>query len=452
MAAYIRRMPIAHCIALVCLVAPLSATEQEGSPTPPPNADTNWPAAEPLFIGESLEGWTIYGGPASYQLVGGELRGSGDAARNAFLVSPSDWSDFLLEVEVLIEKGNSGVQIRSRAEPGPDGSPLKGRVVGAQIEIEMTNRRWSGGLYDEGRAGWLDDLSESEPARAAFHPGEWNQYRIECRGDRARTWVNGVPCADYAPLADKRGRIAFQVHSGGTVIRWRNARIAAAPTVPAITSGANQPMDAAAILTAIAALPTEAATRSTVSGLESAILSADVAGLTAAQDQFATIYSDAAQGEARRILALEAIARIPAPARNDHTRELTFQSVELSCLPGQMRWNRSTFRCAPGTPLRFTMENPDSLQHNLMLCAPGSLSEIGVKGDLMNQSADGKAREYIPSSPKVLAAMGLIDPGTSGTMWCFAPTKAATYPLVCAYPGHWRTMNGKLQVIENPSG
>ena len=38
---------------------------------------------------------------------------------------------------------------------------------------------------------WLDDLSEDGAARAAFRPGEWNHYRIECLGPWIRTWVNG---------------------------------------------------------------------------------------------------------------------------------------------------------------------------------------------------------------------------------------------------------------------
>jgi azurin len=64
----------------------------------------------------------------------------------------------------------------------------------------------------------------------------------------------------------------------------------------------------------------------------------------------------------------------------------------------------------------------------------------------MGQTADGKAREFVPDSPKVLAVMGLVSPGRSKSMWFIAPIKPATYPYVCTYPSHWRTMNGKMKV------
>ena len=32
------------------------------------------------------------------------------------------------------------------------------------------NRMWTAGIYDEGRRGWLNDLSKNEAARKAFKP------------------------------------------------------------------------------------------------------------------------------------------------------------------------------------------------------------------------------------------------------------------------------------------
>ncbi len=141
--------------------------------------------------------------------------------RNSFLASPRDYADFILEVEVKIEVGgNSGIQIRSHLDTAND------RVFGYQIEIDPSGRAWSGGLYDEGRRDWLDSNEGKEEARAAFRPGEWNQYRIECRGDHIRSWVNGVPCADFHDQVDASGRLAFQVHGGQKAdVWWRNLRI-----------------------------------------------------------------------------------------------------------------------------------------------------------------------------------------------------------------------------------
>jgi hypothetical protein len=99
-------------------------------------------------------------------------------------------------------------------------------MVGYQIEVDSSTRAWSGGLYEQGRRGWLQNLATNEPARKAFKPGEWNHYRIVCVGDSIRTWVNGVAAADYRDSMDLEGVIALQVHSGRNVrVAWRNIRI-----------------------------------------------------------------------------------------------------------------------------------------------------------------------------------------------------------------------------------
>ena len=82
----------------------------------------------------------------------------------------------------------------------------------------------------------------------------------------------------------------------------------------------------------------------------------------------------------------------------------------------------------------------------LLLVAPGALSEIGVAADKLGEGPEGKRRQFVPDSPKVLQVMGLVAPGQSMQLWFFAPDKPGTYPLVCTYPGHWRLMNGKLKV------
>jgi 3-keto-disaccharide hydrolase len=161
-------------------------------------------------------------GQAEFSFADGILTGTGrNLARNSFLASPRTYADFELQAEIWIaEGGNSGIQIRSHIDP--DGS----RVFGYQIEIDTSERAWSGGLYDEGRRGWLDNLEDQPQARAAFKNGAWNHYRIVCRGDSIRSWVNGVPCADFHDDADAQGYLAFQVHSGKqAIVKWRNLRL-----------------------------------------------------------------------------------------------------------------------------------------------------------------------------------------------------------------------------------
>jgi hypothetical protein len=175
-----------------------------------------------LFPKGSLDGFTIEGGDGKFEWdhATNELHGWGATGRNTFLMTKKQWSDFVFEVELKINnEGNSGVQFRSHI--GTSGS-----VFGYQMEVDPSDRSWSGGIYDEGRRGWIGDLSDNPEGRAAFKRGEWNHYRIEARGPWLRTWVNGVPCAEIFDDLDSAGHIALQIHSGGTTdMRWRNARI-----------------------------------------------------------------------------------------------------------------------------------------------------------------------------------------------------------------------------------
>lgn len=186
----------------------------------PPADETGF---EPLFNGETLEGWHKEGGEATYAVEDGCIVGRVGPGPNTFLCTDETFSDFIFKAEVKLDvPGNSGIQFRSHVRDN-------GRVYGYQCEIDPSSRAWSGGIYDEGRRGWLYPLEGHEEARKAFKLDDWNEYVIKAKGNRLQTWVNGVPCADYVDTgdeADSEGFIALQVHSGKQgQIRWRNLRI-----------------------------------------------------------------------------------------------------------------------------------------------------------------------------------------------------------------------------------
>ncbi|OUU91139.1 MAG: hypothetical protein CBC35_10260 [Planctomycetes bacterium TMED75] len=168
---------------------------------------------------EGLDGWTTVGGRAQFVREGDLLRGLDSGSRNTFLMSDRVFGDFILEGEVMIESGNSGWQIRSHLAQAGD---LKSRLRGYQIEVDPSARGWSGGLYDEGRRGWIHPMTAETDAPSPFNRAGWNHYRIEAIGPRIRAWVNGTACADVVDLADLSGSIALQVHSGDCRVQWRN--------------------------------------------------------------------------------------------------------------------------------------------------------------------------------------------------------------------------------------
>jgi hypothetical protein len=169
------------------------------------------------------------------QLVGSSVPNTA----NSFLCTKRDYADFILELEFKVHASlNSGVQVRSQCFDEARAVELNGRkykipvgrVHGYQVEIDPSARAWTGGIYDEGRRGWLNDLKNNEPARKAFKPGDWNKFRIECRGDSIKTWLNDVPAADLKDAVTPAGFIALQVHGVGArqeplEVRFRNLRL-----------------------------------------------------------------------------------------------------------------------------------------------------------------------------------------------------------------------------------
>lgn len=105
-----------------------------------------------------------------------------------------------------------------------------GRVHGYQVEIDATDRLWSGGIHDEARRGWLGGFVKLEATQKAFKQNDWNKFRIECQGDSIKTWLNGVPAAELKDSVTPTGFIGLQVHGVGKLeepleVRFRNLRI-----------------------------------------------------------------------------------------------------------------------------------------------------------------------------------------------------------------------------------
>jgi hypothetical protein len=184
---------------------------------------------KPLFNGKNLDGWKQLGGKALYKVEGGAIVGTTvNNTPNSFLVTTQEYGDFELELDLLLtEPMNSGIQFRSLSKPDYQ----NGRVHGYQMEIDPTDRGWSGGIYDEGRRDWLTFPEANPEAKKAFKMGEWNKYRIEAVGNHIRTFINGVPVSYLIDDMTPKGFIALQVHSiyadmkEGMQIKWKNIRI-----------------------------------------------------------------------------------------------------------------------------------------------------------------------------------------------------------------------------------
>jgi len=170
--------------------------------------------APQLFNGQDLTGWN--GNRQLWSVENGEIVGkSAGLKNNEFLVSELSAVDFKLSLEVKLigNEGNSGIQFRSAARD--DSS-----VEGFQADV---GAGWWGKLYEEHGRGLLWDQS----GEAHVKLGEWNRYEIEAQGTRVKTWINGQLCVDLDDAQGKRrGIFALQLHSGGaTEVRFRDLKL-----------------------------------------------------------------------------------------------------------------------------------------------------------------------------------------------------------------------------------
>ena len=125
--------------------------------------------------------------------------------------------------------------------------------------------------------------------------------------------------------------------------------------------------------------------------------------------------------------------------------------LRLGVLPGQLKFDLATLTVAPGQLVEIVFVNSDQMQHNFLLGASGSLEAIGTAADRLAQSPNAIAQQYVPEIPQVLFATKLLEPGQTVTFQFKAPAEAGQYPYVCTFPGHWRLMNGVLNVVA-PAG
>ena len=202
----------------------------------------------PLFNGKDLSGWRNPYPFGEATVEDGEIHLMAD--KKFFLVTEKKYSDFRLSVEIHLPDGpaNSGVMFRCHVD-----EDAKKKVFGYQAECDGSDRRWSGGLYDESRRGWIwpstegrsEDqfLEHAEESKAFFQKPEianalnrngWNRFVVTCRKDLITIEVNGVQTTRFRDPTDASGYIAIQHHGEkGQTYRFRNLFIKEVPEVPA---------------------------------------------------------------------------------------------------------------------------------------------------------------------------------------------------------------------------
>jgi putative heme-binding domain-containing protein len=149
-------------------------------------------------------------------------------------------------------------------------------------------------------------------------------------------------------------------------------------------------------------------------------------------------------------LGSDVVALLPAAERKDLQEQLGklgVQVVLVRTVPHAVAFDVAEFYVEAGQPVVILLENPDIAPHNLAICAPGSLQEVGQAAEAMANAPDGFARGFVPAHPKVLFSTRLTQPRESDRLKIVAPKTPGNYIFVCTFPGHWGVMNGVMHVV-----
>jgi hypothetical protein len=203
-----------------------------------------------IFNGKDLTGWE--GNMELWSVKDGCITGTtpADPARpgkstlthNTFLVyRAGKVADFELTFKYRIEKGNSGVQYRSKDLPKGDFGPI---ISGYQADFEA-GTTYSGILYEERGRGILakrgektvikpaaegkkptpevtGSVGDSAAIQAAIKSEDWNEYKIIAKGNHLQHFINGMQTIDVtdedSANAPKEGLLALQIHAGPPMV------------------------------------------------------------------------------------------------------------------------------------------------------------------------------------------------------------------------------------------
>ena len=171
-----------------------------------------------LFNGKDLTGWNIHGTEKWYVDNGELFCESGPDKQYGYLSTDKDYKNFVLTLKFKQEaNGNSGVFFRSTI----DGV----KISGWQAEVAPAGQH-TGGIYESYGRGWL--IQPNPEHEKYLKEGEWNDYKIEVKGDEVTTWLNGHMMVNLkdAKIGGGNGFIALQIHDGGGIkVRWKNIMI-----------------------------------------------------------------------------------------------------------------------------------------------------------------------------------------------------------------------------------
>jgi hypothetical protein len=190
-----------------------------------------------LFNGKDLTGWMAHGGSLeAWGVEEGRLyvaqparKKPGGREEPFWLMTEREYGNFELRLEFKVPaNGNSGVALRAplKGDPAYQGMEIQILDDNAPAYKNLRRDRCTGSIYDV-----------VGPSKRVSKPaGEWNQYRIVCKGSKVTIELNGTQIIDadldtlkekharkHPGLLRRSGRLGVQSHDGR--VEFRNLMV-----------------------------------------------------------------------------------------------------------------------------------------------------------------------------------------------------------------------------------
>lgn len=192
-----------------------------------------------LFNGKDLTGWD--GAPGWWHVEDGALTAQSTPEKpcrecNYLVWTGGQPTNFELNVEFkLSAAANSGVQIRSTALPKWDTCGYQADMTGDGGLAGFVYHHKRGLIAGRGEKVTISadgkkevqSIGKPEELLKNFKKGDWNKYRIVCRGPEITLYVNDVLMCQFmdndSSQSASSGIIALQMHPGPPMkIQFRN--------------------------------------------------------------------------------------------------------------------------------------------------------------------------------------------------------------------------------------
>ena len=134
--------------------------------------------------------------------------------------------------------------------------------------------------------------------------------------------------------------------------------------------------------------------------------------------------------------------------KDEVTSDPNVQIVRIKAIREEMKFSVTEFTAVAGKTVEIVFENPDAMQHNVVVGKPKTKEIIGAAADKMITAKDGAEKNYVPNIPQILAATPLVNPEQTYRLRFVVPKELGDYPYVCTFPGHWRLMTGVMKVVK----